>query len=164
MSKRNMFGFCSLLLVLSFFVLSWTLPAVAQGGALDGKTFAGKLGETGKKGDKDEFIFKDGTFESKACEKYGFGNAPYTTTAGEHTTTFKAETTNDKGDKMEWEGTVAGILISGTATLNQEGKPPVEYWFKGKTGMEMPKAEMPQTPKVDTPEMPKADMPETPKY
>jgi len=27
----------------------------------------------------------------------------------------------------------------------------------------MPKADMPETPKVDTPGMPKADMPETPK-
>ena len=164
MSKRQILRISYFLVVLSIIVMSRTFPATAQGGALDGKTFVGKLGETGKKGDKDEFIFKDGTFESKACEKYGFGSAPYTTTANEHTTTFKAETSNDKGDKMEWEGTVTGILITGTATLNQEGKPPVEYWFKGKTGMEMPKAEMPQTPKVDTPEMPKADMPETPKY
>lgn len=65
---------------------------------------------------------------------------------------------------MEWEGTVSGILISGTSTLKQEGKAPVIYWFKGKTSMEMPKANMPETPKVNTPDMPKADMPEAPKY
>jgi hypothetical protein len=163
MSKGNILGICSLLVILSFFVLSGALPASAQGGALDGKTFVGKLGEKGKKADKDEFIFKDGTFESKACEKYGFGTAPYTTTASGHTTTFKAETSNDKGDKMKWEGKVTGILISGTTTLYQEGKAPVIYWFKGKTGVEMPKASMPETPKVNTPDMPKADMPESPK-
>ena len=147
MSKRNILGICSLLVVLSFFILSGTLPAVAQGGALDGKTFTGKLGEKGKKGDKDEFIFKEGTFESKACEEFGFGSAPYTTTASGHTTTFKAETSNDKGGKMQWEGTVTGILISGTTTLYEEGKTPVEYWFKGKMGVEMPKADMPEAPK-----------------
>jgi hypothetical protein len=164
MSKRNIFGISSLILVLSFFILSGTLPASAQNGALDGKTFVGKLGEKGKKGDKDEFIFKDGTFESKACEKYGFGTAPYTTTTSGHITTFKAMTSNDKGDKMEWNGKVTGTLISGTTTLNQEGKAPVMYWFKGKTGMEMPKANMPETPKVNKPEMPKSDMPEAPNY
>ncbi len=163
MSKRNILRICSLLVVLSFFVLAGTFPASAQGGALDGKTFVGKMGEKGKKGDKDEFIFKDGTFESKACEKYGFGSAPYTTTVSGQTTTFKAETTNDKGDKMNWEGTVTGISISGTTTLNQEGKTPVIYWIKGKMSMEMPKAEMPQIPKVDTPEMPTVDTPEMPK-
>lgn len=171
MSKRNIFGISSLILVLSFFVLSGASPVSAQvlKGSLDGKTFVGKLGEKGKKGDKDEFIFKDGTFESKACEKYGFGTAPYTTTASGHTTTFKAETSNDKGDKMEWGGKVTGILISGSATLNQKGKAPVKYWFNGKMSVEMPKAEMPkaempETPKANTPEMPKTDMPETPKY
>lgn len=164
MSKGRILGICFLIVILSFFVLSGTLPAAAQGGALDGKTFVGKLGEKGKKGDKDEFIFKEGTFESKACEKFGFGSAPYTTTASGHTTTFKAETSNDKGDTMKWEGTVTGILISGNTTLNQEGKTPVPYWFKGKMSVEAPKANMPETPKVDTPEMPKADTPESPKY
>ena len=134
MRKGSVLGLCSLLLLLSFFVLSGTLPAAAQGSTLDGKTFVGKLGEKGKKGDKDEFIFKAGTFESMACEKFGFGSAPYTTTASGNITTFQAETSNDKGGKMKWAGTVTGNKISGTTTPYQEGKAPVLYWFKGKMG------------------------------
>lgn len=125
-------GIGIVVLVLAFFVFSGALPAAAQVGALDGKTFVGHLGENGKKGDKDEFIFNAGTFESKACEKFGFGSAHYTATASGKTTSFKSETTNDKGDKMEWSGTVTGKKISGTSTLYQQGKAPVIYWFKGK--------------------------------
>ncbi|HVY55401.1 MAG TPA: hypothetical protein VHC46_06555, partial [Thermodesulfobacteriota bacterium] len=77
-------------------------------------------------------IFNAGTFESKACEKFGFGSAPYTATASGKTTSFKSETTNDKGAKMEWSGKVTGNKISGTSTLYQQGKAPVIYWFKGK--------------------------------
>ena len=125
-------GISIIVLVLTFFVLSGTLPAVAQGGALDGKTFVGHMGEKGKKGDKDEFVFTSETFESKACEKYGFGTAPYTATASGKTTSFQAETTNDKGAKMKWTGKVTGDKIYGTSTLYEQGKAPVIYWFKGK--------------------------------
>ena len=92
------------------------------------------MGEKGKKGDKDEFVFKAGTFESMACVKYGFGSAPYTTTTSGKTTTFQAETSNDKGAKMKWVGTVSGNKIWGKTTVYQEGKKPVIYWFKGKMG------------------------------
>ena len=81
MKKVYVIGIFYVLLVFVLSALSISLLAAAQEGALDGKTFVGEMGESGKdKGDKDELVFKDGKFSSAACEKYGFGDAPYTAT------------------------------------------------------------------------------------
>ena len=121
---------CSLVLVLVFSIAA-PLPAPAQGGALDGKTFAGDMAEKGKaKVDKDELVFKDGKFSSVACESYGFGEAAYTTTVSGGATTFEAETVSAKEGKMKWSGTVTGDKLEGTATWYKDGQAPVEYWYK----------------------------------
>jgi len=131
MSRKYITGICSVLLILVMSVLSGSPTAQAQGGVLDGKTFAGEMGEAGKdKGDKDELIFKDGKFSSAACEQYGFGDAPYTATVSGDTTTFEAETVSAKEGKMKWSGTVTGDKLEGTLTWYKEGQAPAEYWFK----------------------------------
>jgi hypothetical protein len=44
-------------------MLALPAPAWAEAGLLDGKTFVGTMTEKGKeKGEKDEFVFKDGRF------------------------------------------------------------------------------------------------------
>ena len=131
MKKVYVIGIFYVLLVFVLSVLSISLLATAQDGALDGKTFAGDMGEKGKaKGDKDELVFKDGKFHSVACEKYGFGDAAYTATVNGGTTAFEAVTTSTKEGKMKWSGTVAGDKLDGTATWYKDGQAPIEYWFK----------------------------------
>ncbi|HSC35279.1 MAG TPA: hypothetical protein VLG45_08390 [Thermodesulfobacteriota bacterium] len=133
MKKVYMIGTFYVLLVFVLYALSISLLAAAQEGALDGKTFAGEMGETGKKkGDKDELIFKDGKFSSEACEKYGFGDAPYTTTASGGATTFEADTVSVKEGKMHWSGTVKGDELTGTVVWTKEGQAPIDYWFASK--------------------------------
>ena len=49
---------------------------------LDGRNFIGIVLECGKtEGDADTIIFKDGRFRSTACDRYEYGDGPYTTTA-----------------------------------------------------------------------------------
>ena len=101
-------------------------------GVLDGKTFAGEIGAKGKAaGDKDEFIFKEGTFRSAACDPYHFAAADYTTARSGDATAFMAKASSPTDGTMEWNGTIQGNQIEGTATWIREGKQPLEHWFKG---------------------------------
>ena len=46
---------------------------------LDGRNFVGIVLECGKtEGDADTIIFKDGRFRSTACDRYEYGDGPYT--------------------------------------------------------------------------------------
>jgi len=130
MKKVYIAGAFYMLLVFVLSVLSISILAAAGQGALDGKSFSGEMGETGKKGDKEELVFKDGKFTSVACEQYGFGDAPYTATVNGDTTTFEADTVSAKEGKMHWTGTVKGDELTGTAVWTKEGQAPVEYWYK----------------------------------
>lgn len=106
--------------------------ALANTEALDGKTFVGQIGKAGRtKGDKDQFVFKEGTFRSAACDPYGFKEAAYTTVPSENATAFRAEAASPKGDKMVWNGMAQEDRVSGTAVWERPGKKPVEYWFRG---------------------------------
>lgn len=105
-------------------------PAAA-GGALDGKTYTGMVGEPDKAGDPDNFIFTNGTFRSTACDQYGYTEAPYTVSEEGEETTFSATTRNKGGATMAWHGTVDGDEIEGTAVMTpKEGKAQT-FWFKG---------------------------------
>jgi hypothetical protein len=109
-----------------------SLPANAQTGPLDGKTFAGAMTEKGKaKGDKDTFLFRDGKFRSTACDAYGFTEAPYTVAESDVSTTFEAEATSPKEGTMKWKGTVKGDSVEGTAVWIKKGQADILYTFKG---------------------------------
>ena len=101
--------------------------------ALDGKVFVGKVGAKGKtKGDKDEFVFKGGTFRSTACDQYGFTAVPYTTTTQGDVVTFDAVAMSPTDGQMVWKGTVKKGTVEGTALWHKKpGATPKEYWFKG---------------------------------
>ena len=100
-------------------------------GLLDGQTFSGELGEKGKaQGDKDEFIFKGGTFRSAACDAYGFGEAAYSARQAGNVVSFEATTRSEKEGTMTWKGKAAGDRLEGTAVW-EKGNRPTEYWFKG---------------------------------
>lgn len=84
-------------------------------GTLDGKTFSGQIVSKGEdKPFSDNFVFKDGTFRSTACDEYGFTAAPYTTTKEGANVAFQSTTSNPKGSKIEWKGSVKGNTVEGT--------------------------------------------------
>jgi len=102
-------------------------------GLLDGRTFTGETGEKGKsKGDKEDFVFKDGLFDPLACHKYGFSGTPYQGKKEGEAISFEAEHSSKKGDRMQWAGTVMGDALEGKMLYWQGKKAPVEYWFRGK--------------------------------
>ena len=108
---------------------SLSLPAAAEAGALDGKTFEGVFLERGKtRGDPDTLIFKDGRFRSTACDRYGYGEASYKTSAEGDAVRFETETTSAKYGTLKWKGWIRGDKLDATAMMMQEGKAPIENW------------------------------------
>ena len=110
----------------------WSVPADAQAGPLDGKTFAGSTTEKGKaKADKDTFVFKGGKFRSTMCDAYGFTEAAYTAAVSDASTRFEAEATSPTEGTMKWKGTVKGDSVEGTAVWSKRGQTDTVYTFKG---------------------------------
>ncbi len=114
---------------LAFAALSVALPAFAQGTALDGRRFDGVFIQRGKtSGDADTLTFQGGRFRSSACDRYGYGDAPYRASVQGDGFTFEAETESPKYGKLVWRGTVRGDKLDATATMPREGKTPIENW------------------------------------
>jgi hypothetical protein len=106
--------------------------ALAEAGALDGKQFAGEIGEKGKaKGDPELFVFTAEVFDPVYCHQYGFHAAPYTTREEGDRVLFQSEAKSDEQGTMHWQGTLQGSALTGTVVWSKVGQPPVEYWFKG---------------------------------
>jgi hypothetical protein len=106
-----------------------TEPALASRTALDGRNFDGIVLECGKtSGDADTLTFKDGRFRSTACDQYGYGDGPYTTTRSGETVSFEAETESPKYGKLLWKGVVRGPRLDGTMTMVREGRAAGEKW------------------------------------
>ena len=100
---------------------------------LDGRVFIGETGPDGKPADaKEEIVFQDGKFRSKACDPYGFGDASYSAAMNGDITTFLAETLSNTDGRISWMGTVKGDALEGTFTWYAPGKAPKEYWVKGR--------------------------------
>jgi hypothetical protein len=108
------------------------LPAMAAENMLAGKSFKGMMGEEKeKKGETNEVVFgKDGSFESKRCEKFGFKPGNYK--MGGDGDDFTAEYSNADGDTMKWTGEVKGEKLKARATIwSKAGMPGKVFWFKG---------------------------------
>jgi len=107
--------------------------AAVTAGALDGKLFLVTTGENGKPtGEKDELVFKGGTFRSTACDTYGFGSAPYAAfRAPDGSTNFRVTTASPKEGTIRWQGRVQGDAISGSYVWEKAGQKPISYWLKG---------------------------------
>jgi hypothetical protein len=100
--------------------------------SLDGRSFSVELTETNKnEATRDELIFKDGTFFSTECEKYGFTPASYDSRSKDGAILFKSALTSGKEGKTEWEGSVKGDEITGTMFWSKEGQEPIIYTYKG---------------------------------
>ena len=117
-------------------IAAFAMTEVAVAGVnLDGLTFIGEIGKKGQKaGDRDEFIFRNGTFRSTACDRFGFGPGAYGVTHGHQgkEAQFQAQTISPTDGKMTWNGKVtAWNRIEGTSVWEKPGQAPVENWFKG---------------------------------
>ena len=70
-------------------------------GGLDGMRFVGPMGvEDEKAPEEDVFIFKDGTFVSESCAKWGFAPAPYWVRRDANGIRFLAELSSDEHGRM----------------------------------------------------------------
>ena len=97
---------------------------------LDGRSFVGVVLERGKtEGDADTIIFKDGRFRSTACDRYEYGDGPYTATANGDGVNFEAQTQSPKYGKLLWRGVVRGARLDGTLTMVRDGKTLGEKWL-----------------------------------
>jgi len=96
---------------------------------LDGRRFDGVVLERGKtSGDADTLIFEHGRFRSTACDRYEYGDGPYTASVSGETVSFTAETESPKYGKLWWKGVVNGERLDGALTMVREGKPAGEKW------------------------------------
>lgn len=72
-------------------------PVVAQTAALDGRRFEGVILQRGKSsGDADTLTFRDRRFRSSACDRYGYSDAAYRSSALGDGIAFEAETVSAK--------------------------------------------------------------------
>jgi hypothetical protein len=105
------------------------VPTLAWAEGLDGRRFEGVFIERGKtSGDADTLMFQGGRFRSIACDRYGYSDAPYRTTAVGDAVHFETETESPKYGRLVWKGVVRGGKLDATATMVRTGKSPVENW------------------------------------
>ena len=101
----------------------------AQAANLDGRRFEGVFIERGKtSGDADTLTFKDGRFRSSACDRYGYGDAPYKTVAEGDIVRFEAETLSPRYGKLLWSGSVRGAKLDATVMMERKSGAPIENW------------------------------------
>ena len=97
---------------------------------LDGRNFDGIVLECGKTaGDADSIVFEGGRFRSTACDRYEYGDGPYTAAAAGDAITFEAQTESPKYGKLLWQGVVHGRRLDGTLTMVRDGKTLGEKWL-----------------------------------
>lgn len=101
----------------------------AQPASLDGRRFEGVFIQRGKtSGDADTLTFTGGRFRSSACDRYGYGDAPYRASAQGDAIAFEAETVSAKHGRLVWRGLVRGDKLDAVALAQRDGKPSVENW------------------------------------
>ena len=104
-------------------------PALADPSPLEGRRFDGLFVKRGKtSGDADTITFGGGRMRSRACDKYGYGDAPYRSSNLADGVAFEAETESPRYGKLLWKGTVRGDKLDATVMMLRDGKPPVENW------------------------------------
>lgn len=106
-------------------------------GFLDGKTFRGELGPVGKPADvEDIFVFEDGTFLSKECERRcNYPASAYFVRRQDDGIAFVSETRCPTKDAtIVWRGVVDGETVSGRLTWTVKRwywTVEKEFWFSG---------------------------------
>ena len=96
---------------------------------LDGRSFHGIVLEAGKtEGDADTLLFANGRFRSTACDRYDYGDGPYTARCEGESIHFDAETVSPRFGRLQWRGTITGARLDGTLTMLRDGTPAGEKW------------------------------------
>jgi len=80
---------------------------------LDGRTFRVEAFEGGKKVFDDQLVFRNGTFISEGCKKFGFKQSPYYVRQEGDRIQFLAETVSPTHGTMMWKGTVTNDRLDG---------------------------------------------------
>jgi len=97
--------------------------------ALDGRRFDGVVLERGKTaGDADTLLFDSGRFRSTGCDRYGYGDGPYTATNSPDGVAFEAQTESAQYGKLLWHGVVRGPRLDATLTMLRDGRAVGEKW------------------------------------
>ena len=100
-----------------------------QAALLDGKSFEGLFVQKGKsEGDRDTLVFDNGRFRSTACQRYGYGDAPYKAAAEGAAIRFEAETHSPQYGKLQWKGVVRGDKLESTVLSIRSGQAPIENY------------------------------------
>ena len=95
---------------------------------IDGKTYTGTITKSDEtQGDPDDFVFKDGTFISTACQGFGFKPAAYTTRQEGKRLLFDAINETDNGVHMHWKGAIQGDHLEATADWLRPDQPVVQF-------------------------------------
>jgi hypothetical protein len=130
MTRLDRRGFIGRVAAMTAGVLASGEAAHAQGQPLDGRRFDGVFIQRGKtKGDADTLTFSGGRFRSSACDRYGYGDAPYRAMIVGDAVAFEAETQSANYGRMWWRGTVRGDKLDATAMMEPaKGKAAIENW------------------------------------
>jgi len=98
--------------------------------SLEGRVFEGVVLECGKTvGDPDTLTFANGRFRSSACDRYEYGDGPYTATRVPDGIRFTAETHSPRYGALKWHGVVRGRRLDGTLTMVRDGRELGEKWI-----------------------------------
>lgn len=104
--------------------------AFTQSHLLDGRRFEGIVLERGKTaGDPDTLSFENGRFRSSACDRYDYGDGPYTATESPAGIVFESETESPKYGQLRWRGVVLGPRMDATLTMVRDGVACGEKWI-----------------------------------
>jgi len=99
-----------------------------EGKPIDGKTYTGTITKSDEtQGDPDDFVFKEGTFISTACQGFGFKPATYTTKQDGKRLQFDAVNETDNGVHKHWKGFIQGEHLEATADWLRPGQPTVQF-------------------------------------
>jgi hypothetical protein len=97
--------------------------SAASDHSVDGKSFDVTLEISGESAEKDTLKFATGKFESTACTGVGFAQwTEYSSKAENGATSFHVVTKHPDGTTIDWNGSVHGDAIEGTATRTVKGK------------------------------------------
>lgn len=88
---------------------------------LDNRRFVGPMSVSGESTPtQDIFLFKDGTFVSENCLRWGFSPTPYWLRRDADGLHFMAHLESPEHGSMHYEGTFDGRVIKGTAMWKKE--------------------------------------------
>ncbi len=125
-----------ILVSLAIMILAFTaVPVEAMAGELDGTQW--KMRPEGWRGvllfwQTDTLKFDAGKFESTACTPYGFMPGPYDSKREGDKVVWSATQTNNKGEKMEWQGTLSRDRLEGSYTWTKRNGKTMTIWWKAK--------------------------------